>query len=105
MHDSWQEIEVFFGAVNEIGDDGAQALGESLEHNTSLQQLSLKGTLLDTEFLISGIKLLLTTDVYIFSCSGNRIGAKGAQALAKGLMHNNSLTHLNLNSTFKFVLL
>ena len=45
LHDSWQEIEVFFGTANFIGDDGAQALDESLEHNTSLQQLNLRGTL------------------------------------------------------------
>ena len=39
---------LFFCAANEIGDDGAQALGESLEHNTTLLELSLKGSILDT---------------------------------------------------------
>ena len=68
--------------------------------------MSLKGTVLylDTEFLINGIKkLLLTTDAHIFFvCSGNQIKAKGAQALANGLKHNKSLTHLNLDSTCLF---
>ena len=97
-------LACFFCAANEIGDDGAQALGESLEHNTTLLELSLKGTVLDTKFLINGIKkLLLTTDAHIFFvCSGNKIMAKGAQALAKGLKHNKSLTHLNLDSTCLF---
>ena len=70
LHDSWQEmliLSAFFCAANEIGDDGAQALGESLEHNNTLLQLSLKGIALDTELLKNGIKkLLLTTDVHIF---------------------------------------
>ena len=60
-------LSAFFCAANEIGDDGAQALGESLEHNNTLLQLSLKGIALDTELLKNGIKkLLLTTDVHIF---------------------------------------
>ena len=97
-------LECFFCAGNFIGDDGAQALGESLEHNTTLLQLSLKGTALDTKLFKDRIKkLLLTTDVHIFfACSGNQINAKGAQALAKALKHNKSLTHLNLDSTWLF---
>src|ERR1700743_3761556 len=97
-------LSAFFCAGNKIGDDGAQALGESLEHNTTLLQLSLKGTVLDTKLFKNGIKkLLLTTDVHIFfACPGNKIGAKGAQALAKALKHNKSLTRLNLDSTCLF---
>ena len=98
-------LSAFFCAANEIGDDGAQALGESLEHNNTLLQLSLKGTALDTELLKNGIKkLLLTMDVHIFfACPGNKISAKGAQALAKALKHNKNLTHLNLDSTLLFI--
>ena len=43
---------------------------------------------------------MLIADVNIFFlCSGNKISAKGAQALAKALKCNKSLTHLNLDST------
>ena len=82
--------------ANCIKDEGAQALGEAIKHNTALQQLSLKGTF-KIGFVIDCYNLL-NFNVQFFTCSGNDIGAEGAKALAESLKFNKVLIHLNLDS-------
>ena len=58
---------------NNIGDEGAIAISAALEHNTTLTQIDLNGYYSDV-----------------------KIGAAGAQAIAKMLVVNRALTSLNL---------
>lgn len=77
---------------NKILDEGACALAESLKRNTTLIQLNLSRMLEIVWFY--KYELFNPTDLYV--CSGNKIGAKGACALAKSLKYNTTLIRLNL---------
>jgi hypothetical protein len=74
-------------SVNRIGDEGAKAIAQLLIRNTSLQTLSLYGTL-----------VLVLWPGYDGTRTGNDIGDVGAEAIATALTSNNSLLSLNLES-------
>src|SRR4051812_21503195 len=84
--------------VNCLGSEGAQALAESLNQNTTLAQLELGSMLELSGFLYARMR----QDQVDISHLGNNIGFEGAQALAESLKHNTTLIQLNLYSKSGF---
>jgi Ran GTPase-activating protein (RanGAP) involved in mRNA processing and transport len=77
---------------NQIGKEGAEALPQSLERNSSLTSLDLTGTLCRYGCVPCA---RVISHVY----SDNQIGKEGAEALARSLERNSSLTSLDLRGT------
>ena len=63
---------------NGIGDDGAMALAQSLEHNTTLTALYLDGLPPKTHVLLVSLQMLFFMDC---DCSGNDISDDGKRVL------------------------
>ena len=72
---------------NQIGDEGAQAISESLKINTSLTTLNL-----GSDKKIRNEKDRRNEKKWI----GNEIGYEGAKAISESLKINTTLTELNL---------
>ncbi|WP_032113170.1 hypothetical protein [Candidatus Paracaedibacter symbiosus] len=87
---------------NRIGPKGAQALGEALKHNTTLQKLSLPNShLYITDHSIKTIKTLssgqfLRRDL-LSEMWDSCLGAHGASYLSDALEHNTTLKVLDLS--------
>lgn len=81
---------------NEIGNEGAHALAQSLKQNATLMVLDLGGMLGLHENLIIAMRRDIAHDMRICSCTANKIGAMGAYVLAESLRQNTTLTELNL---------
>ena len=84
-------------AENSIGEDGAKALADGLQHCSSLQTLELAGNSIGED----GAKALAEglqhcSSLQTLNLEGNNIGDDGAKALAEGLQHCSSLQTLNL---------
>ncbi len=82
---------------NSIGEDGAKALAEGLQHCSSLQALILRGNSIGDD----GAKALAEglqhcSSLQTLDLAGNGIGEDGAKALAEGLQHCSSLQTLHL---------
>ena len=83
---------------NQIGDEGAKAIGKTLQTNTSLQFLNLDDNQIGNEGAKAIGKALQTnTSLLNLDLSGNQIGNEGAIAIGKGLQTNTSLQYLYLN--------
>ena len=80
----------FLTLDNEIGDEGAKVIGETLKTNRSLTQINL------------GLELFnIKNDQFTFytlyhSTKHNEIGSDGTKIIADGLKANTTLTHINL---------
>ena len=88
---------------NNIGNEGAHALAESLKQNTALTKLNLGGTSTKSQCCYT-IRVTFQSDLCIFvhfldGFISNKIGDDGARALAESLKQNTTLTSLNLKST------
>eukprot|EP00435_Cladocopium_sp_Y103_P073598 s374_g44.t1 len=84
---------------NSIGDAGAQALGEGLKENRSLEKLDLNSNSSgDAGAQALGESLKENRSLLELCLDNNRIGYAGAQALGEGLKENRSLEKLFLNS-------
>jgi hypothetical protein len=91
---------------NQIGNEGEEALARSLERNSSLSSLSLRGPLCSFDVLRARIIDYVYLDMWKTETrvishvySGNGIRKEGAEALARSLERNSSLTSLDLWST------
>ena len=71
---------------NNIGDEGAKAIAESLKINNSINSINL-GNL---------YKL-----IYYIYIGSNNIGNEGAKAIAESLKINNSIYSINLGNLYK----
>ena len=102
----WSETKEWIG--NEIGDEGAKTISESLTINTLLTQLNLKGDEKDKKWKIKIMKKMILkkwrrengpkrNDKWI----DNRIGDEGAKSFSEFLKINTSLTTLDLGSEEK----
>ena len=80
---------------NEIGVEGAKAIGDALKTNTSLTQLDLSLTHNTNETTPHHI----TSHHLILSSTGNNIEPEGAKAIGEALKANTSLTKLDLGLT------
>ena len=68
---------------NEIGDEGAKAIAQALERNTSLQEIHLEG--------------MCHAAMCDSANTDNAIGVEGLSAMAQALQRNTSLQHLDLD--------
>ncbi|MDA9573948.1 hypothetical protein N9R48_03395, partial [Rickettsiales bacterium] len=83
---------------NNIGDQGAEALAQVLEKNSTVTSINLSGNNIGdegTEALALALKEKST--VTSINLSGNNIGAEGAKALAQVLEKNSTVTSINLS--------
>ncbi|CAF0793375.1 unnamed protein product [Adineta steineri] len=84
---------------NQIGDKGAQALGEALQKNTTLTQINLSDNGIGDEGAQAlGQALQKSITLTQLNLSKNQIGYKGGQALGEALQRNTTLTQLNLHN-------
>ena len=82
---------------NQIGDEGAQALGAALQVNQSIQLLNLERNKIGTASAQAlGDALQVNQSIQKLELSHNKIGAAGAQALGDALQVNQSIQSLNL---------
>ena len=89
--------------VNDIGDEGAKALGEDLKENKTLTQLSLYRTPSFCGWIDACVWIDAADNLWMVApCSGNSIGPEGAKALGEGLKENKTLTQLFLESMSPF---
>nr|XP_058943330.1 nucleotide-binding oligomerization domain-containing protein 2-like [Pocillopora verrucosa] len=106
-----KNVDEIFGSANddeltelvlnsdEIGDDGAAALGQCLKHNTSLTTLELNSNKIGNVGATDlGECLKCNKSLTRLELSGNEIGNDGTAALGECLKHNTSLTTLILCS-------
>ena len=83
---------------NNIGVEGATALGVALHHNTTLTTLNLKYNNIGAEGATAlGVALHHNTTLTTLNLNNNNIGAEGATALGVALHHNTTLTTLDLD--------
>ena len=81
--------------MNNIGDVGAQYIGDGLKSLTSLTTLILSG---ECCVVYVGVMFVcLFVCVCMCGCTVNKIGDIGAQSIGDGLKSLTSLTTLNLN--------
>ena len=90
-------LRTLYLGKNSIGDDGAKALAEGLQHCSSLQTLHLEGNSIGDD----GAKALAEglqhcSSLQTLHLEENSIGEDGAKALAEGLQHCSSLQTLHL---------
>ena len=86
----------WFFAVSYLGDDGAEAIAEVLTINKSLAEVKLHGGQADclvSDQLARSLGLILLNQL-IADC---QFGARGGLAIAKALMTNNTVAHLDLS--------
>ena len=74
-------------SMSKVGSNGALLIGKLLQHNYPIRSLNL-----------SGNTTSLVTRVVTSLCLGNRIGPRGAQAIAAGLEVNVTLQKLDLSN-------
>ena len=95
-------LEVLGLSDNPIGDKGAASLAEMLKHSKNLKALNLKITSITAQGACE-IARALSSNTYTIleklNLEADRIGDKGASALAEMLLHNKSLKALNLKIT------
>eukprot|EP00633_Aureoumbra_lagunensis_P003707 CAMPEP_0197301422 /NCGR_PEP_ID=MMETSP0890-20130614/50389_1 /TAXON_ID=44058 ORGANISM="Aureoumbra lagunensis, Strain CCMP1510" /NCGR_SAMPLE_ID=MMETSP0890 /ASSEMBLY_ACC=CAM_ASM_000533 /LENGTH=734 /DNA_ID=CAMNT_0042780721 /DNA_START=433 /DNA_END=2636 /DNA_ORIENTATION=- len=85
--------------ANNIGVEGAKALATALGTNTSLQKLWLGGNNIGDEGANAiGRALRTNTSLQQLDLGGNNIGDEGANAIGRGLGTNTSLQELHLES-------
>eukprot|EP00667_Euglena_gracilis_P022674 EG_transcript_25336 len=83
---------------NNIGDDGARALRNALEHNSTLQRMDLDGNNIGDD----GARALRNalehnSTLQRMDLDGNNIGDDGARALRNALEHNSTLQRMDLD--------
>ena len=84
-------------SFQKIGDEGATALGEALQHNTTLRELNLEGNTIGAEGATAlGLTLRHNATLTKLVLGFNNIGDGGATALGLALQLNTTLTDLNL---------
>ena len=76
---------------NGVGDDGAMALAQSLEHNTTLTALYLDGLPQKTHVPLVSLQMLFFMDC---DCSGNNITDDGKRVL-ESMTNKDTLTVLS----------
>lgn len=101
LADSLQH-NTFFTALNlagtRIGNEGARILADLLQHNTTLERLYLWNNRIEDEGAYALAEALkFNTTLTDLSLRGNRILEEGAQALAESLQFNTTLTDLDLD--------
>ena len=84
---------------NQIGDEGAKSISESLKINTSLTQLELGGD--EDLYEMKGRKKERRKEQRNKKEIDNDIGDEGAKSISKSLKINSSLTELDLYSDEK----
>ena len=89
-------------SYNSISDLGAQSIFKGLQHNNTLVNLNLKSTEITTVTRTAEVltkMLQLNKALTHLNLSYNSISDLGAQSIFKGLQHNNTLVHFNLERT------
>ena len=84
--------------ANNIGDEGAKALGEALKENKTLTYLDISGT----SSFRDGLTYLDAADNLWMVIIGNGIGDEGAKALSDSLKENKTLKVLDIRGTSLF---
>jgi len=84
-------------ANNKIGNEGASALAEGLQTNTTITVLNLANNKIGNEGASALAQVLQTnTTITVLDLANNQIGNEGAAALAEVLQTNTTITVLNL---------
>jgi hypothetical protein len=81
-----------------LGDDSAFLLGQALSKNTTLRRLRIRSNGISSvgaEHIAAALK---KSDLEVLDFSGNKIGDKGAEAIAAMLTENTHLTKLDLQN-------
>ena len=97
LENATRHVETLTLHWSNLGDDGAKALAEGLQHCSSLQTLDLRRNSIG----VDGAKALAEglqhcSSLQTLDLRRNSIGADGAKALAEGLQHCSSLQDLDL---------
>ena len=92
-------IKSLFIRSTSMGDEGAKAIADALETNTSLRDLSLTASLITATGATSlGRALIQNETLARLNLAHNRISHEGLIALAKGAQQSVALTSLNASS-------
>ena len=93
LHNFFNSCQMqYFGWLgSDVGDSGAKALADALQHNNTL-------TTLDLEREWNCLILFKSCQMQYFGWLDNDVGDAGAKALADALQRNSTLTTLNLSS-------
>lgn len=91
-------VRLFIRATS-MGDQGASAIADALEANTSLRELSLtRSNITATGAAALGRSLIENETLTRLSLANNRISCNGLIALARGAQHSCTLSSLNTMS-------
>ncbi|GKT27457.1 hypothetical protein ADUPG1_013846 [Aduncisulcus paluster] len=96
-------LKVLKLAANSIGNVGTEILAGGLAQNRTLRVLDLSENGITARGIYSLASCALSPGeggLKVFSLSKNKLGANGANALAKAIMSNRSLTSLNLSECY-----
>lgn len=92
-------VQHLYLAKNQIGNKGAEALGDMLSSDNKLEQLHLDNNEIGDEGATKlAYGLLHNSSLWEIDLNGNKIGNKGANELATMLRSNNKLQTLGLRS-------
>jgi len=88
---------LYLSGNNDIGDEGATKVSESLMTNTTLTELYLRSNKIGVEGAAKiSESLMINTTLTTLNLNYNSVGDEGAAKISESLMKNTTLTELNL---------